>query len=74
VDKIVTSALAGEPQIIRKRGNRAVIVMSIETVKDLVALAERPRSFADMFPVDENNPPVSRLIITNRPGRTRIKL
>ena len=73
VSEIVTSALAGEPQIIKKRGGRAVIVISIETAKDLLALAERPRSLADMFPVDENNPPVSPLVITHRPGRTRVK-
>lgn len=73
LSEIIASALAGESQIIKKGGGTAVIVISIETAKDLLALAERPRSLADMFPVDENNPPVSRLVITNRPGRTRVK-
>jgi hypothetical protein len=46
VTGFVTSALAGEPQIIRKRDGRAVIILDLGTAKDLVALAERPRSLA----------------------------
>lgn len=73
VTGFVTSALAGEPQIIRKRDGRAVIILDLETAKDLVALGERPRSLADMFPADENRPPVSPLVLTHRPGRRRLK-
>lgn len=70
---IITTALAGEPQIIKRRGGRAVVIMSIETAKDLVALAEPPRSLADMFPVDESHPPVSPLVLTHRPGQRGVK-
>lgn len=71
VSRIVASALAGEPQIIRRPDGRAVIVMSVETAKDLVALTE-PRSLAAMFPVDEDHPPVSPIRVTHRPGWRRV--
>jgi hypothetical protein len=31
------------------------------------------RSFADEFPVTAENPPVSRLVTKNRPGRLKIR-
>jgi hypothetical protein len=74
LSRIVTAALAGEPQIIKKSGGKAVITMSVGTAKHLVALAERPWSLADMFPVDESHPPVSPLVVSHRPGRRRVKL
>jgi hypothetical protein len=48
-------------------------MMSIETAKDLVALAENQRSLADMFPVDDSHPAVSSLATTHRPGQRKVK-
>jgi tryptophanyl-tRNA synthetase len=71
--KIVASALKGEPQIINKQEGKAVIVMSVETAHGLLAQTKKPRSLADMFPVDEAHPPLKRFPVRHRPGQSRLK-
>lgn len=46
----------------------------LNSKSDKSGTTQRPPSFAGMFPVDENNPPVSNLTIRSRPGRFRVKL
>lgn len=69
---IIDRALAGAPRAIRTRDGRFAVVLSAEAARALIPQASRPRSFADMFPVSELDPPVGRLAITHGPGRTRI--
>ena len=71
--EIVGCAIAGEPQAITNGRTGAVVVLSLDAARRLLAQGERPRSFADLFPVDKENPPVTRLIVKSRPGRHKVR-
>lgn len=71
---IVEAALRGNPQVIRKRHEERVLVIREETVMEMVQASASPRSFAEMFPVTETEPPLRPLEVRERPGREQIRL
>lgn len=74
VSSIVEAALRGSPQIIHKRNKERVLVICEKTIVEMAQASAAPRSFADMLPVTETEPPLGRLVVKEHPGRERIRL